>query len=169
MVIVVMGVSGCGKSAVGAGVAQRLGLPFYDADDFHPEANRDKMSRGEALTDGDRTPWLGLLAERIAEWNQTGGAVLACSALKRGYRDVLRRPGGVAFVFLDGGFETIQQRIRERSGHFMPASLLESQFATLERPGQDADDACVTVPIDLPLDAVIDGAVARLRSAGFSA
>ena len=127
-----MGVSGSGKSTVGAALAQRLRVPFADADDFHPPANIAKMTAGEALDDEDRQPWL----EAIGEWlaaHADGGGVMSCSALKREYRDQLRHHArGVEFVHLDGNREVIARRQASRPGHFMPASLLDSQFATLE-------------------------------------
>ena len=134
MIYVMVGVSGSGKTAVGRALAERLGLPFYDADDFHPPANVTKMSGGVPLEDADREPWLRTLAGKIHEWNATGGAVLACSALKEKYRQLLRQGGAVTFVFLEASRELLTQRLRQRKGHFMPASLLESQLATLEVP-----------------------------------
>ena len=125
--IVVMGVSGSGKSTVGAALAQRLRVPYADADDFHPPANVEKMSSGEALDDDDRYPWL----EAIGEWLAThpGGGVMSCSALKRKYRDQLREHcGEIEFLHLYGSTEVIGKRQASRPGHFMPASLLESQF-----------------------------------------
>ena len=128
MIYVMVGVSGSGKTAVGRALAERLGLPFYDADDFHPP------DIFVTLEDADREPWLRTLAGKIREWNATGGAVLACSALKEKYRQLLRQGGAVTFVFLEASRELLTQRLRQRKGHFMPASLLESQLATLEVP-----------------------------------
>ncbi|QDU72553.1 gluconokinase [Mucisphaera calidilacus] len=150
-VYVVMGVSGCGKSTIGKRLAQRLNLPFYDADDFHPQANRDKMAAGQPLNDHDRQPWLETLAHNIQSWASApeGGAVLACSALKRAYRDTLRSTPAVRFVLLVGSFELILSRMQQRSDHFMPATLLQSQFDTLETPGppHDANDPAYHVAI----------------------
>lgn len=162
MITIVMGVTGCGKTTVGRLLAARLGVPFHDADDFHSDANREKMRRGEALDDAERTPWLQALAGRFGEWEEGGGAVLACSALKRSYRRTLRAGGdvaatseddsaattdartrddaaapsrwGVQFIWLRGEKALIVRRMDARGGHFMPASLIDSQFATLEEP-----------------------------------
>ena len=134
-----MGVAGVGKTAVGKRVAAALGLPFHDADDFHPAANRRKMAAGVPLTEADRQPWLEELARRMTEWEAEGGAVVACSALRRRHRELLAAasPGAVRFVFLDAPVEVIRARLAERRGHYMPASLLDSQLATLERPEPD--------------------------------
>ncbi|PSK97813.1 gluconate kinase (SKI family) [Murinocardiopsis flavida] len=134
MHFVFMGVSGSGKSTVAVAVARRLGLPLAEADAFHPPANIAKMSAGVPLTDTDREPWLRALAEWIAERERAGEhSAMACSALRRDYRDILRSGApDVRFVHLDGGVDLIAARLRERSGHFMPAGLLASQAATLE-------------------------------------
>jgi len=130
-----MGVCGCGKSAVGEALAAKLGWPFFDADDFHPPANVEKMAAGTPLTDSDRWPWLDRLAAEMAAINEQGGnAVLACSALRQSYRDRIARAGAVRFVYLKGDRETIAARLRERTHRYMPPSLLASQFATLEEP-----------------------------------
>ncbi|OBJ84111.1 gluconokinase [Mycobacterium asiaticum] len=134
--VVVMGVSGSGKSTVGAALARRLGVPFEDADRLHPQANVDKMAAGEALTDADRHPWL----DRVGAWlsNHRDGGVMCCSALKRTYRDQLRAHcDGIRFLHLHGTPELIESRMAGRTGHFMPASLLRSQFDTLEPLGPD--------------------------------
>ncbi|MGE5616550.1 MAG: gluconokinase [Bacillota bacterium] len=134
--ILIMGVAGCGKSTVGELLARRLGWTYVDADWLHPAANVAKMSRGEPLTDDDRWPWLEAVSERIEEIHREGGnVVLACSALKRAYRDVLReRARNMQLVFLKGDRETIEKRLATRTGHYMPAALLASQLATLEEP-----------------------------------
>jgi gluconokinase len=133
--IVVMGVSGCGKSTVAQALAHRIGGEFLDADDFHPPANVAKMAAGTALSDDDRWPWLATLAHRLLEGQASGNpVVLACSALKEAYRDVLRVNDAVRFLYLKGTPETIEARMRARQGHFMKAGMLESQFATLEEP-----------------------------------
>ena len=143
--VVVMGVSGSGKSTVGALLAERLGVPFLDADDLHPITNVDKMSQGVPLTDDDRWPWLAKVGAAMAEASGTG-IVVACSALKRSYRDAIRdRAPSAVFVHLHGERELLAQRLGLRVGHFMPGSLLDSQLATLEPPG---DDEGVTVSID---------------------
>jgi len=134
-----MGVSGVGKTTVGRLVAAELGLPFHDADALHSEASRRKMAAGIPLTEDDREPWLRTIAERMAGWAVEGGAVVACSALRRRHRDVLAAasPGDVRFVFLDADPRVVEERLAVRRGHYMPASLLDSQLATLERPGPD--------------------------------
>ncbi len=136
--VVVMGVSGSGKTTIGAALAQRLRVPFADADDFHPQANIDKMSAGTPLTDDDRGPWLATIATWLAQHAATGG-VASCSALKRAYRDVLAAAAPqVFFVHLHGEPDVIAARVAGRPGHFMPTALVESQFATLEplEPGE---------------------------------
>ncbi|GAA3567988.1 gluconokinase [Microlunatus spumicola] len=136
-VLVVMGVSGTGKSTVARSLADALGWPMEEGDDLHPEANVEKMEQGIPLTDDDRWPWL----DRVGEWIDAQGrrgepGIVTCSALKRAYRDRLRRPN-VTFVHLAGTRETISRRMAARSGHFMPLSLLDSQLETLEPPGPD--------------------------------
>ncbi len=151
--IVVMGVSGSGKSTVGAALAQRLRVPFADADDFHPQANIDKMSAGHALTDDDRYPWLEAIGEWLAE--HPDGGVMSCSALKHRYRDQLRNHcPQTEFLHLAGTTEVIGRRQASRPGHFMPASLLASQFQTLE-PLAD-DEAGVTIDVAQNIDSIVD-------------
>ncbi|MCD2173410.1 gluconokinase [Rhizobium sp. C4] len=142
--IVVMGVSGCGKSSLGEALAHRLGLPFIEGDALHPAENVAKMASGAPLTDEDRWPWLARVGEALAA--PDGGAVVSCSSLKRVYRDVLRREAGegVIFVHLHGSRELLLSRMQRRPGHFMPASLLDSQLATLETPGPDEN----AIPVD---------------------
>lgn len=136
-VLVLMGVSGCGKSTVAAVLAGRLGWDFGEGDDLHPPANVAKMAAGHALTDNDRWPWLERVARWIRERTDAGRpGIITCSALKKAYRDVLRGED-VVFVFLDGTKEQIAERLATRHGHYMPATLLDSQFADLERPGPD--------------------------------
>jgi carbohydrate kinase (thermoresistant glucokinase family) len=137
MLVVVMGVAGVGKTTVGELVAHGLALPFHDADAFHTEESRRKMAAGIPLTEADREPWLRDLARRMREWEAEGGAVVACSALRRRHREVLASAGPVRFVFLDADPETIRERIARRKGHYMPPELLGSQLATLEPPGSD--------------------------------
>jgi gluconokinase len=145
--IVIMGVSGCGKSVVGSLLATKLDATFEDGDDFHPASNKAKMSAGTPLTDDDRWPWYATLRQRIEEMRHlTPVYILACSALKPVYREKLRAhdaPETLRFVLLDGTRELIQSRMAARQGHFMPLSLLESQLATLE-PTPDL----IRVPID---------------------
>ncbi|MGN8048482.1 gluconokinase [Curtobacterium sp. 22159] len=145
-VLVVMGVSGSGKSTVAAMVAEQLGWDFAEGDSMHPQANVDKMHAGTPLTDEDRWPWLDVVAEWIRTHLETGApGVVTCSALKRSYRDVLRRPG-VVFVHVAGSGDLIEDRMSQRSGHFMPTSLLASQLATLEPP--QPDEAHITIAAD---------------------
>ena len=157
--LVVMGVSGSGKSTVGAAIAQRLRVPFADADDFHPQANIDKMSAGTPLDDHDRRPWLDAIGEWLAAHPE--GAVMSCSALKRSYRDRLRHHAPhVRFLHLAGTPEVIAARMAGRPGHFMPASLLHSQFTTLEPLAPD--EAGLTLDIDQSVDDVVQQYVDRL-------
>jgi gluconokinase len=131
--IVIMGVAGCGKSSLGAAVATAQGLPLIEGDHFHSAANREKMAQGTPLTDSDRAQWLVTLGEQLAA--HPDGVVLTCSALKRAYRDQLRGAApGLRFVFLDIDRDAAQQRVAGRGSHFFSASLVDSQFATLESP-----------------------------------
>ncbi|NYH51605.1 gluconokinase [Nocardiopsis arvandica] len=169
MHFVFMGVSGSGKTTVAEGVAGQLGLSFAEADDFHPRANIDKMAVGTPLTDHDRWPWLDKLAGWIAEHNARGkSTVMACSALKHSYRDVLRQGApGVYFLHMHGSFEVIWERIEARRDHFMPPALLESQFETLEplgadEPGREFD---IRNDIDTLVEQALEYVEQRLRSA----
>jgi gluconokinase len=159
-----MGVSGSGKSTVGVALAQRLRVPFVDADALHPPANIAKMTAGEPLDDGDRYPWL----QKVGEWlaGHRDGGVVSCSALKRRYRDQLRAHcPGAEFLCLSGSPELIAARLAARPGHFMPAALLQSQLDALEPLG--ADEGGVTVDagrdIDAIMDAFVAGSAARLH------
>jgi gluconokinase len=135
MIIIIMGVAGSGKTTIGSLLANELGWAFYDADDFHSEANRTKMSQGIALTDEDRASWLLALKDLINQnIQQNTSAVLACSALKNSYRNILKVNERVKFVYLRGTYEQIKLRLNNRSGHYMSAGMLESQFQTLEEP-----------------------------------
>lgn len=153
--LIVMGVSGSGKSTVGLGLARALGWDFRDGDSFHSPANVTKMRSGAPLTDADRWPWLDAISRHIAALEDSGGhVVIACSALRRAYRDRLRAAGArLRFVHLDGSFDLIDGRMRARHDHFMPPSLLESQFATLEAPAPD--EKAVTVPIADDPEAIV--------------
>lgn len=143
-----MGVSGCGKSSVGRALAEALGWRFFDADDFHPESNIRKMAGGTPLTDEDRMPWLERLRDLLAEQQAQGhSAVLACSALRQSYRDILAaRVTDVHWVHLLGTLEEVRHLMEKRSGHFMKTGMLQSQFQTLEPPA-DAIDLPVTLPV----------------------
>lgn len=154
-----MGVSGSGKSTVGAALAQRLRVPFADADDFHSPANITKMSAGTPLDDADRLPWLRAIGTWLAEHAVTGG-VAGCSALRRAYRDVLREtaPSDVSFVHLDGDAEVVRRRVADRAGHFMPASLVASQFQTLE-PLQP-DEHGIVLDLSRSVDELVDAYMA---------
>ena len=131
-----MGVSGCGKTTVGKTLANKLNLPFYDADDFHPASNIEKMANGIPLDDEDRWPWLKQLGKKIITWEANGGAILACSALKKSYRENLNTipEQNIHFIFLEGSFNLIKERIISRKNHFFDEKLLQSQFDTLEIP-----------------------------------
>lgn len=157
--VLVMGVSGCGKSTIGAMLAERLGLPFADADAFHPPENVTKMSAGIPLTDADRWPWLDSIGAWLAA--EEKGGVVACSALRRAYRDRLRGwVPGLAVVHLSGAPELIAARQAAREGHFMPPSLMASQFATLEPPG--TEEEAIVLDIAAPPESLAAGAAARL-------
>jgi gluconokinase len=159
--IVVMGVSGSGKSTVGAALAQRLRVPFGDADDFHPEANIAKMTAGHALNDEDRKPWLRAIGEWLS--SHPDGGVVTCSALKRDYRDQLREHcPEVEFVHLYGDREVVARRQATRPGHFMPASLLDSQFETLEQ--LEEDERGFVVDVAQPVDEIVEAAVRGLHT-----
>lgn len=160
--IVVMGVSGCGKSSVGYGLAEKLKAVFYDGDDLHPKTSIQKMSDGIPLTDDDRWPWLDIIRDLAAKELATGQSiVVACSALKNSYRQRLASGSeAVKFVFLDGSKALISQRQSNREGHFMPSTLIESQFATLEDPS--AEPNVVVVDIDQSLSRVVDQCVTKL-------
>ncbi len=134
-VFIVMGVSGTGKSTIGQLLSQKLGVPFFDGDDFHPQANIDKMASGKPLNDDDRFGWLIALNE-LAKKHKGNGAIIACSALKVSYRDILRNgmEDSLQFIYLEGTFDLIKSRMEQRDTHFMPTKLLESQFETLEPP-----------------------------------
>src|SRR6188768_774794 len=154
--VLVMGVAGCGKSTIARLLAERLDCEYVDGDWLHPQANVEKMRGGTPLTDEDRWPWLAAIAARVDELDAQGrGAVVACSALKRAYRNVLMgQRAGARLVYLKGDRETVAARLGSRDGHFMPASLLASQFATLEEPA--ADERPIVVAIDRAPDDVVE-------------
>ncbi len=153
-----MGVSGSGKSAVGQALAHRLGWEFFDADDFHPSVNVDKMAAGIPLTDADRAPWLESLRELIStRLTAARPGVLACSALKERYRQtLLAGNAGVQIVYLKGTFDLIQARMAARSGHYMKPQMLQSQFETLEEPVN-----ALTVDIRLPIETILETILAE--------
>jgi gluconokinase len=164
MIVVLMGVSGSGKTKLGKELAASLGWPFFDGDDFHPDANVAKMAAGTPLTDADRWPWLDRLASAMAAVLERGGdAVLACSALRQAYRDRIasraRSQGDFRFVYIKGDYETILPRVLSRAHRYMPAALLASQFATLEEP----PDAIV-VDVAAPVAEKIEQIRARIGS-----
>jgi gluconokinase len=161
--LIVMGVSGSGKSTIAEQLAQRLGWRYEDGDRFHPASNIAKMSAGQPLTDQDRWPWLQAIANEIDRACQAGEhAVIACSALKRSYRDVLvHGRNDVRIVYLNGTQELIAGRLARRKGHFMPPGLLASQFKTLEPP--DIDENPVTVSIDASVEEIVDDTVSQMR------
>ena len=160
MPLVVMGVSGSGKSTIGAAIARRVDALFLDADDFHPASNIEKMASGMPLTDEDRHPWLIAVGDEIARRTAQGHeVVMACSALKRSYRDLLRgRAEDLFFAQLDGSPELLASRIGHRTDHFMPSALLDSQLATLEPLA--ADECGIVVDIGDPPETVVDAVVA---------
>ena len=135
-IIIVFGVSGCGKSTIGKALSEKTGIPFFDADDFHPTSNILKMKAGTPLTDVDRLPWLQALNKKMLLEAKAGGAILACYALKESYREILSKDLSVkpTWALLNGSLDFILNRINSREGHFMPTSLLQSQFDTLEIP-----------------------------------
>jgi gluconokinase len=163
--IVVMGVAGCGKTTVGAALAHRLGMHFVDGDDLHPSTNVEKMRSGSPLTDDDRWPWLDAVGTVLVNASMhADGVVVACSALRQRYRDRIRAASpGVRFVLLVLPSSVASARLAARDGHFMPATLIASQFATLELP--TADEADITVQnAEHPLAEIVDFVVAAVRA-----
>jgi gluconokinase len=162
MHVVVMGVSATGKTIVGQQLAEELGCEFVEGDSLHSQHNIDKMTKGVPLTDEDRWPWLQAIAELVAVRDSEGvSTVVTCSALKRGYRDVLRDAAPTFFVHLHAPFEVLQERMQHRSKHFMPTSLLRSQFDTLEELGDDESGAVVDV--SPPVDVVAEESLNAVR------
>jgi gluconokinase len=162
--LVVMGVSGSGKSTIAERLAARLGWRFEDGDTFHPPANVAKMSAGQPLTDEDRWPWLQAIADEIDRLSATGQrAVVACSALKCAYRDILvHGHDDIRIVFLSGTQDLIADRLAARKGHFMPPGLLASQFRTLQPP--QPDERPISVSIDAPVEAIVDDIIRQLKA-----
>lgn len=156
-----MGVSGSGKSTVGELLAARLGIPFLDADDLHPLTNVDKMAAGIPLTDDDRWPWLDAVGRALAAASGTG-LVVACSALKRSYRDAIRvQVPSAVFAYLAGSRALLASRLGDREGHFMPAALLDSQLETLQVPGDD--ETAITVDVAPPPARIVDELASQLE------
>ncbi|WP_244488208.1 gluconokinase [Devosia sp. Root436] len=163
-IIIAMGVSSAGKSTVGQAIARRLHVPFLDGDGYHPEANVEKMRAGIALDDADRWPWLERLATALHEAaDRKGASVGACSSLKRAYRTFLTEKAGepITFVYLDGSREVIGERMARRSHEYMPTSLLDSQFATLEIP-DPATENVIVVPVTDSIDKIVQAVTKSL-------
>ncbi len=164
--IVVMGVAGSGKTTIASGLAEKLGVPFVEGDSLHPTANVKKMASGTPLTDDDRWPWLEAIGERMEVERVTGhGVVVSCSALRHVYRDCLRKKvnGKVHFILLDGSRALITDRMKQRKGHFMPPALMDSQFATLEKP--TPDEHAVILDISRPIHVLLAEAMRSLTPA----
>jgi gluconokinase len=160
--LIFMGVSGSGKSTIAGDVARRIGWPMIEGDEMHPPANIAKMSQGIPLDDADRKPWLEAIANRIDDWRRAGlRGIITCSSLKHAYRDILRNGHtDVRFVYLKGSYELLLGRMQHRKGHFMPASLLRSQFDTLEEPGSDE---AIAVSIDQEEPAIVEDTLKLLH------
>jgi gluconokinase/6-phosphogluconolactonase len=161
--LVVMGVSGSGKSTIGEALGRRLGWRYEDGDSFHPAANVAKMSAGQPLTDEDRWPWLEAIAAEIERCRQEGQhIIIACSALKKAYRDILvHGRDDIRMVYLNGSHDLVADRLGHRKGHFMPPGLLDSQFATLEAPL--ADERPITVSIDASVEEIVEHILQQLQ------
>lgn len=160
MIVIVAGVSGTGKSTIGEALSTALAVPFFDADDYHPQSNIDKMQRGEALNDDDRWPWLARLAELLSIQERQGGAVLACSALKERYREYLMSslPAPVVWIVLTGSAALLSSRLSNRKGHFFDARLLENQLATWELP-----EYGLHIDVGKSIDDVVSQAVSYIQ------
>ena len=162
MTLVLMGVTGSGKTTIGRGLARVLNCPFYDADDFHPAANKEKMGKGIPLTDEDRKPWLDALRVEMGKWQKNSSqTVLACSALKQNYRDLLAEGNLIQWIYLRGDQGTLRKRIEGRQGHFAGANLLKSQLETLEEP-QDA----IWIEIQDDPDRIVKAILGALKGKG---
>ncbi|MFZ4289714.1 gluconokinase [Variovorax sp. HJSM1_2] len=166
-ILVVMGVSGCGKSTVGAALAQALDLPYLEGDDFHSAENVARMAAGTPLTDADRQGWLGILAQRLAlAAQQNQGLVLSCSALKQRYRDMLRQGApNLGLVYLHGDRAVLMQRMSSRGKHYMPSSLLDSQLQTLEPPGPE--EGALAFSVERPVAEIVSVVLAAVAAATF--
>jgi len=163
--LIVMGVSGSGKTTIGEALAEHFGVAFIEGDELHPASNVAKMAAGTPLDDSDRLPWLKAIGARLAEEDDgPTGVVAGCSSLKRSYRDILRGATSrrTTFIFLDGSHELLAGRMASRKGHFMPASLLDSQLATLEPPGPDED--AIRIDLDGNIDAGVAAAIQRIET-----
>ncbi|MGS0895176.1 gluconokinase [Burkholderia stagnalis] len=161
MILIAMGVSGAGKSLIGEMLAERLACSYTDGDAFHSAANKEKMHHGIPLTDDDRWPWLRSIRAAIEEKQRAGEtAVFTCSSLKRSYRDVLRgNDADVRFVYLQGSFDVLRERLKTRTGHFFDPSLLTSQLETLEEPGPDE---AIVVSIELTPEQIVDQVMSKI-------
>ncbi len=162
-VIIIMGVSGSGKSTIGDILAEKLGYKFIDGDDLHPKANIQKMASGNPLNDEDRSPWLERIRDACYSLeNKNEQGIIVCSALKKKYRDQIRDGNKkVIFLFLNGSFDLLLKRMESRTGHFMKASMLQSQFNTLEVPINESD--VITIDIDKSIDEIIKEAVLKIK------
>ncbi|WP_250492711.1 gluconokinase [Caballeronia sp. GAWG1-1] len=162
MILIAMGVSGAGKTRIGEMLAERLQCPFTDGDAFHSAANKEKMHKGIPLTDDDRWPWLKTIRAAIEEKKRAGEtAVFTCSSLKRSYRDILRDGDkDVVFVYLQGTFDVLKERLQTRTGHFFEPSLLQSQLDTLEEPGEDE---AIIESIELTPEQIVDNVIEKLK------
>ena len=154
----VFGVSGTGKTTIGKLLAEKLQLPFYDADDFHPKENVEKMSNGNPLNDEDRMPWLQIMAKEIEVWSENEGAVLACSALKQSYRNILQTHKKVEWIFLEGEFNLIYNRIKQREGHYMGSEMLQSQFEDVEEPTTGIEVSIIPPPKE-----IVDNIISKIN------
>ncbi|MBY9006141.1 MAG: gluconokinase [Candidatus Lokiarchaeota archaeon] len=159
MIYIIMGVCSCGKTTISKELSKSLNIPCYDADDFHSNANIQKMKNCIPLKDCDRKPWLDSLSEKIKEWDNIGGAILACSALKESYRQILNKNKNVIFILLHGKRSLIKERMLNREDHYMPVELLISQFEILEIP-----DYAIKIPIDQPVEKIVSIIINKIRN-----